>query len=186
MMFQIETLHTFDTEYSADSIEWCSSLDFHDYFVCGTYQLVENQQEESSKDRKGRIYLFQYDLDEDTLQLKSSRDTNAILDQKWLKSSLITATSAGEVEHYIFEEDQLKIMANVRLSADEPEVLALSIDVNEGSKKILASDSKGNLSMIDLETMKVQENWAAHGFEAWTCAFDKWNENVVYSGKFIC
>ena len=35
------TIVTFDSVYSADSVEWCPTPGFRDIFVCGTYQLVE-------------------------------------------------------------------------------------------------------------------------------------------------
>lgn len=31
-----------DTEYSADSVEWCPHEPNQNLFVCGTYQLQEN------------------------------------------------------------------------------------------------------------------------------------------------
>ena len=31
----------YDTEYSADSVEWCPNVPYRDVFVCGTYQLVK-------------------------------------------------------------------------------------------------------------------------------------------------
>lgn len=34
-------LRLHDTEYSADSIEWCPLEGYRDLFVCGTYQVVQ-------------------------------------------------------------------------------------------------------------------------------------------------
>lgn len=39
--FAITTLDSYDTEYSADSVEWCPHELYQDVFVCGTYQLVK-------------------------------------------------------------------------------------------------------------------------------------------------
>lgn len=37
-----------DTEYSADSIEFCPNVGFEDVFVCGTYQLLKPEASDSS------------------------------------------------------------------------------------------------------------------------------------------
>lgn len=34
------TLHVFDTELSADTVEWCPELARSNILVCGTYQLA--------------------------------------------------------------------------------------------------------------------------------------------------
>lgn len=39
----INTLFKYDTEYSADSVEWCPHSPYKNYFVCGNYQLAENE-----------------------------------------------------------------------------------------------------------------------------------------------
>lgn len=36
----VKTLFSFDTEYSADSIEWCPHAPLENFFVCGNYQLA--------------------------------------------------------------------------------------------------------------------------------------------------
>ena len=38
------TYETIDTEYSADSVEWCPIDGFQDLMLCGTYQLEETKQ----------------------------------------------------------------------------------------------------------------------------------------------
>jgi len=35
-----KSLHLFDTEYSADAVEWCPVVGFQDMLLCATYQLV--------------------------------------------------------------------------------------------------------------------------------------------------
>lgn len=37
----IETLQTWNTGLSADSLEWCPVEKYQHIFVCGTYQLTE-------------------------------------------------------------------------------------------------------------------------------------------------
>lgn len=40
----IVTLDSFDTEYSADSVEWCPTSGYHHLFTCGTYQLKKKDE----------------------------------------------------------------------------------------------------------------------------------------------
>ena len=39
----VHTLHAVDTEYSADSVEWCPVPGFQHVLVCGTYQLADSK-----------------------------------------------------------------------------------------------------------------------------------------------
>lgn len=186
-MLSIETLDTFDTVYSADSVEWNND----GFFVTGTYQLEERDDEASSKStRKGRIYLFEID---ENLRLKKIQqiETEAILDQKWyMEKFLLTATSLGKVQVYNFHENSLEFKYDIKLCNEEggdndKENLALSIDTDEKMKRIATSDSQGQISIIDIETKEILSQWAAHEFEAWTCAFDRFNSNIIYSGKSL-
>lgn len=36
------TLHVFDTELNADTVEWCPELTRNNILVCGTYQLAQS------------------------------------------------------------------------------------------------------------------------------------------------
>lgn len=78
-------------------------------------------------------------------------------------------------------------MENVKevcLKADETGCLALSVDLKKESSKVLASDSKGRITLLDLEAAQpIMRQWEGHSFEAWTCAFDRFNESIVYSGN---
>lgn len=38
-----------DTEYSADSVEWCPLEGYRDLFICGTYQVVQPDPPVSTK-----------------------------------------------------------------------------------------------------------------------------------------
>lgn len=82
-MLEIETLHSFDTEYSADSVEWCHAGGHQQTFAVGTYQLEEKEESSTSTVRKGRIYLFSFDDQSDELVKRQQLETDAILDQKW-------------------------------------------------------------------------------------------------------
>lgn len=50
--------------------------------------------------------------------------------------------------------------------------------------KIISSDSKGQLHLLEVTEARLQEvaAWPAHRFEAWVAAFDYWQTEIVYSG----
>ena len=180
----IATLQTFDTVYSADSVEWCPFEGYQNYFVVGTYQLQENEKESnatSSAIRKGKIYLFCYEKDIDELILCDTIETDAILDQKWFNDYLIATTSVGTVQIYKLNGKQLELKNEYNLAEGETDNLALSLDVDV-HKRTLISDSKGRITLANIDGT-IQRQWLAHDYEAWTCSFDFWNENVVYSGE---
>lgn len=183
------TLHSLDTEYSADSIEWCPSVNFENYFVCGTYQLEESENKNETEipcKRKGRIYLYDYNIELDSLEKVQTVETSAVLDQKWKlnekQSILGIANSIGEIQIYDLKNSKLNLKTSVNLNSEINDLLALSLDWSDD--KIVSSDSKGNISILKFSNSElvVQQSWLAHGFEAWICCFDKWNKNVVYSG----
>ncbi|XP_065079156.1 diphthine methyltransferase [Ochlerotatus camptorhynchus] len=188
----ITTLHTYDTVYSADSVEWCPHNPYQQLFVCGTYQLDDKAESISNNTsqtvRKGRILVFDFDLEQNLLTKKQEIETSAILDQKWnpSKANLSTVNASGEIvefklssEGVLIEIDKLKIPND-----SEGEQLALSIDWSSGGDVAAVSDSKGGISLISIEPhgMQCQNRWNAHSFEAWVCAFDKTDRNVLYTG----
>lgn len=54
---EIRTLAKWDTEFSADSVEWCPIAPYQHIFVCGTYQLMEGSDQLTSS-RLGRLHLL--------------------------------------------------------------------------------------------------------------------------------
>ncbi|KAJ2996053.1 Diphthine methyltransferase [Globomyces sp. JEL0801] len=60
----METNYSIDTEYSADSVEFCPIKGFQSYAVIGTYQVAENQPESGPTERLGRLLLHEYSEDE--------------------------------------------------------------------------------------------------------------------------
>lgn len=177
-MLEIDTLATFDTVYSADSVEWCPASENH--FVVGTYQLEEKDQTTSSNNiRKGRIYLFHHE--NDSMNVCQQIETDAILDQKWDKLFLNAATSLGNVQKYKLINNRLEMVTQINISPQESNNLALSIDISASG--LLISDSNGRITLVDSEET-IKQQWKAHNFEAWTCMFDRWDENLVYSGEF--
>ena len=47
------------------------------------------------------------------------------------------------------------------------------------------SDVKGNVTLLKVNATSVDLllTLKAHDYEAWICAFDYWNPEVIYSGK---
>ncbi|CAK9802285.1 Diphthine methyltransferase [Anthophora plagiata] len=206
------TLDTFDTEFSADSVEWCPINSFKNIFVCGTYQLIKDEQltpnSSLSSKRLGRIYMFQV-VENGRLKLLQKLDVPAVLDIKWAhvicqnKILLGVVNSLGYLQIYHLRDNNgqknLELLIQERV-ADEDEILALSLDWCTGrlmtnnalSSKIVVSDSRGFISLFELNDNVLNQinSWNAHEFEAWIAAFDYWNTNVIYSGgddcKFQC
>ncbi|XP_023167772.2 diphthine methyltransferase [Drosophila hydei] len=208
---QFTTLHNVDTEYSADSVEWCTQDEKHDkYFACGTYQLVEAEENsaapasaEVQRPRKGRIYLFAFDRENGTLKQLQCIETAAILDMKWLPAwscntgpLLATVNALGDVGIYELLDSERRLQQRAQLALEETplnvsKALALSLDwkyfddVGAGAVQLLVSDSLGNIHQLQYtaqDELKKLHTWHAHEFEAWTCAFDRWNPQRVFSG----
>ncbi|KAH8244987.1 hypothetical protein KR032_003484 [Drosophila birchii] len=202
------TLHSEDTEYSADSVEWLHQDDGLEsgYFACGTYQLVQAEGEATDgqtgpRPRKGRVYLYHFGAtNETTLERLQCIETAAILDMKWLPAcgsdcgpQLATVNSIGELEIYEFDAAEKKLGKRTCLSLKEAEEseeqpLALALDwrqLEDGQVQFAVSDSKGGLNLLQYSSsggLTRQRSWSAHGFEAWTCAFDRWSPHLLYSG----
>ncbi|XP_058455272.1 diphthine methyltransferase isoform X2 [Malaya genurostris] len=192
MQSVITTLHSYDTEYSADSVEWCPHRPHRNLFACGTYQLDENETNNCGSShavRKGRLLLFSYNIENNSLTLKQTIETSAILDQKWHQQipSVAVVNASGEVVMFnlSLEEQLTKIdILSIPITDGGSDQLALSIDWTKQGDRALVSDSNGGISIIRTDKcgMRIQNRWTAHAFEAWTCAFDKANDNVVYTG----
>ena len=92
-------LHTWNTKYCADTVEWCPLPLFNKYFACGTYEL---QTELTKPTRLGQLHLFSVD-EQLELNLHSTIDTSAITDMKWFskivneKILLVTCNADGKV-----------------------------------------------------------------------------------------
>lgn len=179
-MCEIITKHSLNTDFPACSVEF--NRENIEIFAVGLYELEKKDELVSSNNsRRGKVEIFNY-CDEKLEKLQSV-DTDAILDQKWIKNHLLTATSEGFIENFKLDIESKKIekVSRVKLQKDEPDCLALSLDVHNGV--IAASDSKGKISLLNLEQNSLTTQWKAHDFEAWTVALDRFNDNVIYSGN---
>nr|XP_971820.1 PREDICTED: diphthine methyltransferase isoform X2 [Tribolium castaneum] len=189
----ITTLHTYTTDYNADSVEWCPHEPHQSVFVCANYQLNP----ETGK-RVGCILLFSVTSDE--LILHQKIETAAVLDQKWCHNKindwalLGVANAQKTLEIYALKGDDLKLefVTSCQLD-DDRETLFLSLDWStgkfaSGEPEIVVSDSKGAIHRFKLRNCELikAESWHGHEFEAWICAFYYWDPNIVFSGGDDC
>jgi diphthine methyl ester acylhydrolase len=190
-MTSIKLLHTYSTQYSADSIEWCPIANLSNFFVCGTYHLEEVTGDTGAvssvyNKKKGQILLFHFDFATESYELKQQIDMDAVLDQKWHhdKPYLAVATSSGDCAVFHLDDGKLVQLAKLKISEG---LLALALDWNKAGDKLLVSTSKGGATILNfnVNSLSLECSWRAHGFEAWTCAFDRWNPSVVYTGLRI-
>ncbi|EJD03951.1 WD-40 repeat-containing protein [Fomitiporia mediterranea MF3/22] len=191
----------FDTGYPADSVEFCPARGFEDFFVCGTYKLLENTPSESSgssnlassRKRIGKCMLFKITEgdDGDELKVLQEIDMPAILDMKWSHSSnrLAVADSEGRISLLQLDTDeQLHEIQTVQCRPTE--TLCLSLDWSDRRNeseagRIAVSCSDGTLSILTPDntgTFCETESWHAHDHEPWITAWDYWDTNVLYSG----
>lgn len=204
------TLDEFDTEFPADSVEWCPAEPFRDVLVCGTYKLMEKKEgaEDERCKRTGRIYLLRL-ADGGKLQVLQRIDTSGVLDVKWTHIAdtennrilLAVANSNGYLQIYELKKreskTELQLIAEERISEDNEDVMALSLDWSTGgcssctshlNPHIAVSDSQGRISHFTWhETNNLIKDFTlrAHEFQAWIVAFDYSNDNIFYSGTVI-
>ncbi|XP_077456911.1 diphthine methyltransferase isoform X2 [Stigmatopora argus] len=198
------SLQVFDTELSADTVEWCPISSRHGFLVCGTYQLQKGKgEDDGAPSRTGRLYLFEHrhkGLTSPPLTELQRIDTAAILDLKWCHVSvsgmvvLGLAAATGELQLYTLSDSQegssnLQALNSVELGGDQ---LALSLDWSTGrldsDVRVVCSDSAGRVSVLSLDegALTILSQWKAHDFEAWISAFSYWDTQLVYSGGDDC
>ncbi|CAE6428788.1 unnamed protein product [Rhizoctonia solani] len=201
------TILSIDTELPADSVEFCPRENFHDILICGTYNLVKNEEgekeaEDASKkpqERNGRCLVYEFNEGFMSLQEIQRIDTAAILDIKWSYNQsafnplLALAESVGRVQLYEWR-GQEKSLSNVQsIQVAEPSVLCLSIDWNnrlvpQEAGALIVSRSDGEVSVLRPHgsQFKVDTTWHAHDYEPWVAAWNYWSPTVAYSGGDDC
>ena len=77
------TIHTSDTVFSADSVEWCPYPGYEDVFALGTYQVQNSGELESfsASQRSGTITL--HHQAHEKLEHLQTLKCLAVLDMKW-------------------------------------------------------------------------------------------------------
>ncbi|KAL2092634.1 hypothetical protein ACEWY4_012432 [Coilia grayii] len=202
------SLQVFDTELSADTVEWCPVPQWHHILACGTYQLQKSQdgavEESVTPSRIGRLYLFRFQQQGalcPPLNELQRIDTPAILDVKWChvpvsgRPLLGMATATGELQFHSMQDKLDGRCSLDKVSSTElgPERLALSLDWSTGrgessAIRVVSSDSKGCVNVLGLTetTWTALSQWKAHDFEAWIAAFSYWDTQIIYSGGDDC
>ncbi|KAK5870481.1 hypothetical protein PBY51_003423 [Eleginops maclovinus] len=200
-----QNLQVFDTELSADTVEWCPLSSSHHILACGTYQLQKGAgEEDATPSRTGRLYLFEFRREgsmSPPLTELQRLDTAAILDLKWChvpvsgEAMLGMAAATGEMQLYTLSHSQeggrsLHPLCSLEVGAER---LALSLDWSTGRMdssdvRVVCSDSAGCVSVLSLAegALVSLSQWKAHDFEAWISAFSYWDTQLVYSGGDDC
>ncbi|XP_033631197.1 diphthine methyltransferase-like [Asterias rubens] len=153
-------LVTVDTDYSADSVEFCPIAGYENLLASGTYQLVKGNESslshdaEKSKDeeregdkphcRVGQLRLYRVDCKKDQNNLVELQriEMAAILDMKWChypvseKPYLGIVNASGELQLLANSSPEtcqstLQAMVSHRI-CEEEDCLALSLDWNTG------------------------------------------------------
>ncbi|XP_023342445.1 diphthine methyltransferase homolog [Eurytemora carolleeae] len=193
-----ETLFSFDTEYSADSCEYNPELGI---LATGTYQVNKlNPESESPETEKlGRIYLHKLThtpnpdsqpespvgLDS---HLVSRLESPAVLDMKWSMREPVLGVVNAKGQLVIYKYTPEEQTASMLSSTDISEGLALALEWNIYYDRIIVSDSKGKVRVLnytDSEPVVINE-YSEHGYESWTCCFSARDPNLVFSGGDDC
>ncbi|TBU48331.1 WD-40 repeat-containing protein [Dichomitus squalens] len=167
----------FDTEWPADSTEFCPHPSARDMFVCGTYKLEQYQ--DSSLDgpgtpdekgaidthrgkpqvRRGKCLLFRVQ-ENDQLTLLHETSLPAILDMKWCHRAptvsplLAIADSEGHVTLHELRNEESRLHQLQSISCASSDRLCLSLDWSnrriptEGLGDLIVSLSSGSLSLL--------------------------------------
>lgn len=171
--------------------------------------IPKEENPENIQIRLGRLFLFKtkkVGAKYDCVPIQDI-DMPGILDMKWSNYGtgtllgvansvgeiiLLTMTSSpGEDDLHDVVGGDVSLLFNDKISIRDDgdlKTLSLSLDwsnrlrENCASVKIAASDSKGRLSIVDVDTSRVSHSFPAHDFEAWVCAFDCFQPEIIYSG----
>ncbi|KAJ3049413.1 Diphthine methyltransferase [Rhizophlyctis rosea] len=158
---QPRTIATFDTEYSADSVEYCPFEGYTHIVAVATYQVLHREDkpqddgDEGQTDaggsltefpetqRKGRILLYHTSVDGDVTEAFRV-DTAAILDMKWYfdeqysKPILTTVDARGQTCLYALEKNPAPSLTPLLTHSNEKVrtlTLSLSFSVPYSTKK---------------------------------------------------
>ncbi|KAG8713329.1 hypothetical protein FRC08_013392 [Ceratobasidium sp. 394] len=197
------TMDIVDTELPADSVEFCPRDGSRNILVCGTYNLVKNDQGDADspgskqpQTRDGRCLVYEVGETSQTLKEVHRIETAAILDLKWSYDNissnpiLAVAESVGSIRIYEWHQQEKKLSASQVIQVGDPHTLCLSIDWNnrvsyQGGHRLIVSKSDGGLSVLkpSESRMEVELVWHAHDFEPWIAAWNYWTPQVAYSGE---
>ncbi|CAG8566631.1 11463_t:CDS:10, partial [Acaulospora morrowiae] len=147
-------LHSLDTSYCADSVEFCPFEDYSQFLACGTYQLVDpgvktiefneniNDKEmlnqfDAPQKKLGRLLLYQVTNNNSTKKMQEVQriETAAILDMKWSHQKvnggdivLALACESGKICLYGLNQDNNQFNLLNSHATNEDRKLCLSLD----------------------------------------------------------
>lgn len=55
---RINTLHSIDTKQPADCLEWCPHPNYPNHFICGTYQLEEQGENDIKQAPASTLFIY--------------------------------------------------------------------------------------------------------------------------------
>ncbi|XP_040570100.1 diphthine methyltransferase [Lepeophtheirus salmonis] len=178
----VNCLSSWDTEYSADTVEWCTQPKYNDVFAVGTYQ-VDNDPNSSKFDgqsqRKGRLYLGEF---KDEIDIKQTIETPAILDLKWSpnnQGALAAVNASGQLTIYSLKEN-ISLEDAKSFNIDGNDLLILSLAWKHD--RIALSDSGGYITVVSSDQLEPIAHWKSHDFEAWITTFHSFDSNLIFSG----
>ncbi|KAL1670350.1 WD40-repeat-containing domain protein [Schizophyllum commune] len=188
----------YDTVWPADSVEFCPGENSSNVFVCGTYNLEKQTEEETAlkkpQVRRGKCLLFEVgSADAFQLQLVQEIDLPAVLDIKWCNSSpsctLAVADSEGHVTIHRYDATDGRLHQEQSIPCASRDTLCLSLDWSNrrfpGSLgSLVVSLSNGSLVLLrpTNSELSISETWHGHDYEPWIAAWDYWNPDTIFSG----
>ncbi|EIM83306.1 WD-40 repeat-containing protein [Stereum hirsutum FP-91666 SS1] len=162
----------FDTQWSADSVEFCPHPDATDIFVCGTYQLQQDPRPEveeahpadddlaeedpypildivgKPQTRLGKCLVFETSYETDEFKNIQEFPLPAILDMKWCFTTqsrsplLAIADAEGQVSLHDWDLEARSLKQSSVIKCAEQSVLCLSLD---WSNRRNPTDTMGSL-----------------------------------------
>lgn len=181
-------LDTIETKLCPDVVEWNPTKNL---LLCGTYEVLESEATSVAFDinRCGSITLLS--LQSEKLKVLQSIETEAIFDLKWEQQDssdtqkFITGDSKGNATLYEVDKyNKINLTTNLQILDKS---LAVSIDWKKSANQnqsFLITGSNGEIANVVIKEseMKIEAKFKAHEFECWTATFDKWSDNIFYSG----
>ncbi|KAI0825128.1 WD40 repeat-like protein [Trametes gibbosa] len=170
----------YDTDWPADSAEFCPHANAADVFVVGTYKLEQREHlhdasagEEDTdtpppetpkqpQKRRGKCLLFRAQ-EGDRFELLQETELAAILDMKWCHGgssalpTLAIADSEGHITLHALHNDEDRLQLVQTIPCASTETLCLSLDWSsrrdptDGLGNLIVSLSDGSLSLLQPE-----------------------------------
>ena len=203
-----EDLQCLHVDLNADSVEsfYMPSSSLQDpttggirVVACGTYQLIPEENR-----RIGRLHLYSLSS-EDAPQLSelAKQDSDfGILDMYCCASTsndnalIYAATAGGTIDCYEISSSANDFSVDLKYKHDitaecntsNGDVICLAVDGCRDTQQLVTSTNTGHLCFVDTARQQTYLSFCGSddGHELWTCAFDKQDPAIVYSGGDDC